>query len=135
MAACRELALLIEVDVASYHMIALRINLMNISAVTIFFGQGSIKVALSEQFFNFLVRLLFKCGFYSMAAEMQCSESAKAVKAVFHDVTCTVKVKLDFVIIPKLFQNVNKYFGMQKAVAFRPTWTIVSHHFQATASN
>ena len=37
----RELALQIEVDVAWYHMIALRINLMNISAVTIFFGQGS----------------------------------------------------------------------------------------------
>ena len=31
----RELALQIEVDVAWYHMIALRINLMNISAVTI----------------------------------------------------------------------------------------------------
>ena len=40
-AARRELALQIEVDVARYLMIALRINLMNISAVTIFFGQGS----------------------------------------------------------------------------------------------
>ena len=38
----RELALQIEVDVARYHMIALRINLMNTLAVTIFFfGQGS----------------------------------------------------------------------------------------------
>ena len=39
-AARRELALQIEVDVARYHMIALRINLMNISAVTIFFWPG-----------------------------------------------------------------------------------------------
>ena len=36
----RELTLQIEVDVASYHMIELRINLMNISAVTIFFGRS-----------------------------------------------------------------------------------------------
>ena len=35
----RELALQIEVDVAWYHMIALRINLMNISAVTIFLAR------------------------------------------------------------------------------------------------
>ena len=33
----RELALQIEVDVAWYHMITLRINLMNISAVAILF--------------------------------------------------------------------------------------------------
>ena len=38
-AARRELALQIEVDVARYHMIALRINLMNISAVTIFLAR------------------------------------------------------------------------------------------------
>ena len=35
----RELALQIEVDVAWYHMITLRINLMNISAVTIFLAR------------------------------------------------------------------------------------------------
>ena len=35
----RELATQIEVDVAWYHMIALRINLMNISAVTIFLAR------------------------------------------------------------------------------------------------
>ena len=38
-AARRELALQIEVDVARHHMIALRINLMNISAVTIFLAR------------------------------------------------------------------------------------------------
>ena len=38
-AARRELALQIEVDVARYHMIALRIKLMNISAVTIFLAR------------------------------------------------------------------------------------------------
>ena len=40
----RKLALQIKVDVAwsdDIHMIALRINLMNISVVTTFFGQGS----------------------------------------------------------------------------------------------
>ena len=35
----RELALQIEVDVAGYHMIALWINIMNISAVTIFLAR------------------------------------------------------------------------------------------------
>ena len=50
-----EHALQIEVDVAWYQMIALRIDLMNISAVTIFFGQGSITggfwlVCFSRQF-------------------------------------------------------------------------------------
>ena len=38
--ACRKLTLQIEVDVARHHMIALRINLMNILAVTIFFWPG-----------------------------------------------------------------------------------------------
>ena len=38
-AARRELALQIEVDVARYHMIALRINLMNISAVPFFLAR------------------------------------------------------------------------------------------------
>ena len=37
------------------------------------------------QFFNFWVRLLFKCGFYLRAAYMmQNPESAKPVKAVWH---------------------------------------------------
>ena len=44
----RELALQIEVDLERYHMIAVRIYLMNISAVTIFFGQGSRFVASAE---------------------------------------------------------------------------------------
>ena len=34
------------------------------------------------QFFNFLVRLLFECGFYSRAACMQYSDYTKPVKAV-----------------------------------------------------
>ena len=38
---------------------------------------------------------------------MQCSESAKPVKAVWREMTCTVKAKLDFVKVTKLFQNVN----------------------------
>ena len=37
---------------------------------------------------------------------MQFSESAKAVKAVWNDMACTLKVKLDFVNVTKLFQNV-----------------------------
>ena len=36
------------------------------------------------QFFNFLVRLLFKCGFYLRAAYVQNPELAKPVKAVWH---------------------------------------------------
>ena len=46
---------------------------------------------------------------------MQCVESAKPLKAVWHDVKCTLKAKPDFVNVTKLFQNVNKHFGMQKA--------------------
>ena len=34
---------------------------------------------------------------------MQCSESAKPMKAVWHDVACTVKTKLDFVNVTRLF--------------------------------
>ena len=45
--------------------------------------------------FNFLVRLLLKCSFYSRAASKQWFESPKAVKAViWHDVTYTVKRSL-----------------------------------------
>ena len=44
---------------------------------------------------------------------MQCSESAKPVKPVWHDVKCTVKAKLDFMNVTKLFQNISKQFGMQ----------------------
>ena len=44
-----------------------------------------IKAVAYVQLFNFLVRLLFKCGLYLRAAYMQCSESAKPVKAAWHD--------------------------------------------------
>ena len=57
---------------------------------------------------------------------MQCSESAKPVKAVWHD-DMAVKAKLDFVNVTKLFQDVKKkHFGMQQAVevSCRSTWTI-----------
>ena len=43
-----------------------------------------IKAATYVQFFNFLVRLLFKCGFYLRVAYMQFSESAKPIKAFWH---------------------------------------------------
>ena len=65
---------------------------------------------------------------------MQCSESVKPVKTVWNEVKLTMKVKLDFVNVIKLPQNVNKYFGMQTAVEFSPTWTILCRHFQAVAS-
>ena len=71
-------------------------------------------------------------AFYSKADCMHCFESAKLVKAVWHKLTCTVNAKLDFVT--KLFQNVNKQGGMQISVEFSSTWTILGHHFQATAS-
>ena len=65
-----------------------------------------IKAAAYVQLFNFLVRLLFicKCGFYSRAACMLCSQSAKPVKAVWYDVTCRVKAKLDFVMVIDCFK-------------------------------
>ena len=47
-AARRELALQIEVDVARYHMIALRINLMNISAVSIFLARVVLQTKAEE---------------------------------------------------------------------------------------
>ena len=37
--------------------------------------KSCIKAAAYLQFFNILLRLLIKCGFYSRAADMQCSES------------------------------------------------------------
>ena len=42
---------------------------------------------------------------------MQCSKSTKPVKAIWHDVTCTVKAKLDVVSVT----NVSKHFGIQKS--------------------
>ena len=56
------------------------------------------------------------------------------MRAVWHDVTRTVKVKLDFVNVTKSFPDVSKHFGMQKAVALDVTWTVFGHHFQAAAS-
>ena len=55
---------------------------------------------------------------------MQCFQSAKPMKAVWHGVTRTVKAKLDFVYVTKVFQNVNKHVGILKEVKFSPTWTI-----------
>ena len=45
-----------------------------------------------------------------------------------------LKVKLDFVNVTRLFQNVNKHVGVQKAVEFSPTWMALGHHYQAAAS-
>ena len=66
------------------------------------------------------VRLVFEGGLYCM----QCFQSAKPMKAVWHGVTRTVKAKLDFVYVTKVFQNVNKHVGILKEVKFSPTWTI-----------
>ena len=52
---------------------------------------------------SILVWLLFL-----RAAYMQCCESAKPVKAVWHGVTCTVKAKLNFVNVTKLQLPLNK---------------------------
>ena len=46
--------------------------------------KSCIKPLADVQFFNFLVRLLFKCVFYLRAAYMQRPESAKPVRAVWH---------------------------------------------------
>ena len=51
--------------------------------------------------FQLLVRLLFKCGFYSRVHYMQCFQSAKPVKAVWHDVIWTVKARVDFLNVKK----------------------------------
>ena len=93
-----------------------------------------IKAAAFVQFYNCLMHLLFKCGFYSRVAYMQWCECEKLVKGALHDVKCRVKVKLDFVNVTKLFQNANEHFGMQKAAEPSPTWTILDRHFQAAAS-
>ena len=53
----------------------------NISQDTV---KSCIKAAAYVQFFNFLVRLLFKCGFYLRVACMQRPESAKLVKSVWY---------------------------------------------------
>ena len=73
------------------------------------------------QFLNFLVQLLFKYGFYLRAAymHMQCSESAKLIQWAWHDVTCTVKAKPDFVNVTDLFQNGKQtYWHAKRAVFF-----------------
>ena len=75
------------------------------------------------------VRLLFEGGIYA-----QFWVCKSRVKAVWHDKTCTVNAKLHFVNVTKLFENVNKHFGMQKVVEFTPQRTILGRHFQAAAS-
>ena len=64
--------------------------------------KACIKADAYVQFFNFLVRLLFKCGFYLRAAYMQSPESSKSEK---RSGTCKMKVKLDIAIAPNLFQR------------------------------
>ena len=56
--------------------------IVNVSKVDADKVKSCIKAAL-VQFFNFLVRLLFKCGCFLKAAYMQNPESAKPVKAVW----------------------------------------------------
>ena len=46
---------------------------------------------------------------------MQCSETAKPMKAVCHNVSCTVKAKLDFVNVTKLFQKCKQPFWHVKS--------------------
>ena len=46
--------------------------------------KSCIKAVAFVQFFNFLVWLLFKCGFYLRVVYMQSPESAKPVNAVWH---------------------------------------------------
>ena len=41
---------------------------------------------------------------------MQCSESAKPVKAVQHDVTCTMKAKFDSLNVIKIVSNRKQTF-------------------------
>ena len=48
--------------------------------------------------------------------------------------TCIVKAKLDMMSVTKLFQSVNKHFGMQNTIEFSPKWAIVGSHFQVAAS-
>ena len=85
------------------------------------------------QMYNFLLRLLFKCGFYSRAAYMSNVLSLQN-PSMQSGTVCTVKVKADFVKVTRRFQKVNIHFGMQKAIEFSPTWMILCPHFQAVAS-
>ena len=64
---------------------------------------------------------------------MQCFESEKPVNS---KAPCNVysEAKLHFVKVTKLFQKVNKGFGMQRATKFNPTWTIMCRRFEAVAS-
>ena len=64
---------------------------------------------------------------------MQCFQSAKPVIAVWHDLTSTVKAKLDFVFVKKVFQNVNKHLRILKAVNLA-LHGLMRRHFLATAS-
>ena len=73
-----------------------------------------IKAAGYVQLFNFLMWLLFKCGFYSRVALYAMFSVCKTRESVWHDVTRTVKAKLDSVDAKKVLQNVNKHLGMQK---------------------
>ena len=54
-------------------------NILDVTTV-----KSCIKAVAYVQFFNFLVRLLFKCGFYLRATYMPSPDSAKPVKAVLH---------------------------------------------------
>ena len=83
------------------------------------------KAAACVQFF---VRPLFKCGLYAMFW------FSKPAKAVWRDLTCTVKEKLEVVNVTKLFQNVNRHFGIHKVVEFPTPWTILGRQFQAASS-
>ena len=60
------------------------------------------------------MRLQCQVRVYLRAAGMQCCESEKPVKAVWHDLTCTVNAKLDFVNFTKLFQTANKRVGIKR---------------------
>ena len=55
---------------------------------------------------------------------MQCSASAKPLTASWHIAVGAVKLKLVFVNVTKLFQNVNKSFWHAKAVEFNPLQAI-----------
>ena len=87
-----------------------------------------IKAAAYVQFFNFLLRLLIKCGFYSRADDMQCFESGtlggseKERKFLsfslpprhMYSESATLNCECN-----KIVWNVNKHFGMRKAVGFQ----------------
>ena len=81
--------------------------------------KSCIKAAAYVQVFNFLVRLLFKCGFYLRAAYMQSPKSAKPVKAVSHMWNESETWHFD---VPN-YVECKQTFGMRKAVRFGPTST------------